>query len=243
METLPSAHGPVPTYVARPAGDGPWPGVVVLHDAGGMSHDVRDHAQWLADHGYLAAAPDLYRGGAPVRCMIRMMRNLIAGREEEPMSGIEAARQYLLAHEECSGRVGVVGFCMGGGFALMLAPRGLYDAAAPSYGAVDDALLDKMATACPVVASYGRRDRSLRGTAAQLEAALSRHGVPHDVKEYSEAGHGFMNDHSKDRLPLLFRFLGALVYTRFDPEATADARRRILAFFAEHLGDPAPSRA
>jgi len=237
MESLSSAHGPVPTFVATPSGDGPWPGVVVLHDAGGMTNDVRDHAQWLAGHGYLAAAPDLYRGGAPVRCMVRIMRDLMAGREEAPMSAIEAARQHLVEHPRCTGKVGVMGFCMGGGFALMLAPRGLYDVAAPAYGGLPDDVLEKLGSACPIVASYGGRDLSLRGAAAQLEAALTEHGVPHDVEEYPKAGHGFMNDHRDDRMPLLFRFLGALVNTGFDPEATADARRRILEFFAEHLGE------
>jgi len=200
-----------------------------------MTHDVREHARWFADQGYLAAAPDLYRGGSPVRCMVRMMRDLMAGREEAPMSGIEAARQYLLNHDRCTGKVGVIGFCMVGGFALMLAPRGLYDAAAPNYGAADDDTLAALADACPVVASYGRRDRSLRGAADALRSALSAHGVPHDVKEYADAGHGFMNDHSTEKLPLAFRVLGALVHTRFDPEATADARGRILAFFEEHI--------
>ncbi len=239
MVSLSSEHGEVPTYVSVPEGAGPWPGVVVLHDAGGMSEDVRNHTRWFADHGYLAAAPDLYRGGRPVRCMTSMMRDLMAGREDAPMSAIEAARQHLLAHPECTGRIGIVGFCMGGGFALMLAPRGLYHAAAPAYGAVSKDVMAQLEHACPIVASYGRRDRSLAGAATQLEAKLAEHGIPHDVKEYPEAGHGFMNDHTPDKLPILFQFLGALVYTRFDPEATEDARGRILSFFAEHLGNAA----
>lgn len=233
--SLPSPHGEVPTWVAIPPGPGPWPGVVVLHDAGGMSADLRAQAAWLADAGYLAAAPDLYRGGGRVRCMIRTMRDLMAGRRERSMSAIEAARGWLVQHEGCTGRVGVVGFCMGGGFALMLAPQGLYQAASVSYGGMSDEDAARLAEACPIVASYGGRDPTLRGEAARLERLLTEHGVPHDVHEYPEAGHGFMNQHPRGELPLLFVVLGALSRTRFDEAATAHARQRILDFFEQHL--------
>lgn len=234
--TLSSPSGAVPAWVATPEGEGPWPGVVVLHDAGGMTRDLCDQADWLASEGYLAVAPDLYQGGAPVRCMVRLTRDLMAGRDAQPMALIEAARTWLLAHARCTGRVGVIGFCMGGGFALMLAPRGLYHASSVNYGGLTDESLARIADACPIVASYGGRDPTLQGMAARLEGLLTEHGVPHDVKEYPGVGHGFMNLHPKGDLPVLFRVFGALSRTRYDAAATRDARRRILAFFDAHLG-------
>jgi carboxymethylenebutenolidase len=126
---------------------------------------------------------------------------------------------------------------MGGGFALMVAVRGEYDAASVNYGGLTDDVRAGLPKACPIVASYGGRDPTLRGAAAELASRLRDADVPHDVKEYPSAGHGFMNDHSRDPMPWLFVLMGKLSRTRFDAAATADARRRILAFFAAHLGD------
>jgi carboxymethylenebutenolidase len=136
---------------------------------------------------------------------------------------------------------------MGGGLALVLALGRGFAASSVNYGSAPRSAYDAsiLTGSCPVVASYGARDRSLRGAAGRLERALVAAGVAHDVKEYPGAGHGFLNDHrgAGDRLPVLFPVMGRFIaYGPHEPSA-ADARRRIISFFDAHLrpdGDPAP---
>jgi carboxymethylenebutenolidase len=126
-------NGQMPAYVATPAGSGLWPGVVVIHDFTGMSHDLRNQADWLAGEGFLAAAPDLYYWGSRLRCLWTIMPEVTAG-QGRTVADIDAARHWLSARENCTGRIGVIGYCMGGGYALALATGHEYAAASTNYG-------------------------------------------------------------------------------------------------------------
>jgi carboxymethylenebutenolidase len=209
-----------------PVGEGPWPGVVVLQDAFGMTDNLREHADHLAAAGYVAVAPRLYsaRGGG-IRCVAAVVKSMTSG-EGPTFDDIEAARTWLADREDCTGRVGVIGFCQGGGFALLSAARFDFDAAAPNYGVVPQDAVTDLAGICPVVASFGGRDKALAGHPERLEAALEELGVDHDVKTYPEAGHSFF-----ERMPLVVRLAG---FGQHQPSAE-DAWRRILRFFDRHL--------
>lgn len=218
-------------YLGTPYGDGPWPGVVVLHEGFGLNDVVRRQADHLAGAGYLALALDLYSDGGAARCLVSTFRALLSGRGKA-IADIEAGRTFLQQHADCTGRVGVIGFCMGGGFALVTAGSG-FDVASANYGPLAPKLDEKLRGACPIVASYGGRDPLIPGAGRKLERTLTRLGIEHDLKIYPGVGHSFLNDApvGPGPTPQVLRIANAGP----KPEAAADAWRRIEAFFAQHL--------
>lgn len=228
-----------PGYLATPivtdAQPGPWPAVVVVHDILGLSDDVREQADWLAAAGYLAAVPDLYGGHAAVRC-VKAVFGQLAEQQGPVFDHIDDVRARLAESPDCTGVVGVIGYCMGGAFALLLAGRPGWSAAAVNYGLVPPNVADVLAGACPLVASYGARDWALRGAADTLRQAAGAAGVVADVKEYPPARHGFINRSTvASPLTTMLKVVGV----GYDHDSAADAKRRILSFFQTHLHEPA----
>jgi carboxymethylenebutenolidase len=223
---LQTPAGPIDAYLAVPEGEGPFPGVVVVHDALGLSADIRNNTQRFADNGYLAVAPDLYsRGG--VRCVTAVMRSM-SKRSGPAVDDLLAARQLLLDREDCTGKVGIAGFCMGGGFALVMGPKG-FDASAPFYPSLMSPYGPVVQGSCPVVASFGARDVVNPGRGPRLKKALDAQGIANDVKVYSGVGHSFANEMPGQ--PFL-----RIVGFGHDAPTTDDAYRRVFDFFGTHLG-------
>ena len=220
-------------YLAHPTGTGPWPGVIVIHDVFGLTNDLRRQCDWLASEGFLALGPDLYSRAGKFSCLRSIIMDLRA-RRGPTFDAIDAARIHLLSNGSCNGRVGIAGYCMGGGFSLLLAPDHRYAVSSVNYGDVPDDAEAVLRGACPVVASYGAKDRRLKGQAATLERALTVNGVAHDVKEYPNAGHGFLNDHD-GKAGAFIAVAGRLLGMHADEVAANDARQRISEFFTRYL--------
>lgn len=226
---LPS--GTIAGYVSRPTGDGPWPAVVVMSEVWGVNDDIRRIADRFAANGYLAMAPDLVEGGR-LSCMARAMAQLARG--EGPLVSLAGEVVDLVAaRPDCAdGRVGVAGFCLGGGYAFLLGLTGKVRAVAPFYGRPPSPV-ERLGSSCPVVASFGGRDPMTRRSAEPVRAALAAAGVPHDVKVYPDSGHSFMNDAADHPVvTALGRFTGM---AGFNPADSEDGWRRMLGFFAEHV--------
>jgi carboxymethylenebutenolidase len=217
-----------------PSGPGPHPGVVVLHESFGLNDDMRRIAGRFAEAGYAAAAPSLYSHGGRLVCLSRVMLDMVSGHVAREVSDIHAVREALAARADVDAeRIAVAGFCQGGGFALIAGATGAFSAAAVNYGQVP-AAREKLDGLCPVVASFGGRDRVLgRGMATRLERHLGELGVPHDVKTYEQAGHSFFSQ-VEGWQGWLARMPTPMA-VGYDEEAAEDGWRRMLAFFDEHV--------
>jgi carboxymethylenebutenolidase len=212
----------------------PHPAVLVVHEVMGLNDDIRRITSVFADNGYVALAPDLVGAGFKPLCIARFVQGMSKAATGLPYREMAAFQDWLGRQPYVDeDRMGMAGFCAGGGFAILYASKGdrPLRAIAPFYGMLpaDGSIIPAL---CPTVASYGGRDSTLKGVAERLETGLAEAGIPHDVKTYPDAGHSFMNQYTG--------VMGAIgprmpMHVGFNEAAAIDAWARVLAFFGEHL--------
>ncbi|MGB8648579.1 MAG: dienelactone hydrolase family protein [Anaerolineae bacterium] len=212
---------PLEAYLVRPEGQGPFPGVVVIHEIFGLNDNIRDIARRLAAEGYAALAVDLFSGSPRILCMFQAFYGLMFRSLDNSMvKDLQVSLDFLQAQPGVDAkRVGVIGFCMGGSYALQLAcVNGDLRAASVFYGQ-NPKPLEAVAKACPIVGSYPDPDFSTEA-GRKLDEVMDKYQIDHDIKIYPGARHSFFNDQRPN----------------YNAEAAADAWRRTLSFFQKHLG-------
>ncbi|GKY90190.1 YghX family hydrolase [Sinisalibacter aestuarii] len=216
----PNGHGEVRGYLVKPAGEGPFPAVLVVHENRGLNPYIEDVARRVAKAGFMALAPDGLTsvGGYPGNDdKGRELQGTVDG--EKLMNDFFAGTEHLLARDDSTGKVGCVGFCYGGGVcnALAVAYPEL-SASVPFYGrqaAADD--VPKIQA--PLLIHYAALDERVNAGWPAYEAALQEHGKTYTAHFYEGVNHGFHNDTTP----------------RYDAAAAELAWERTLAFFSEHL--------
>ena len=210
------------------------PAVIVIFDVFGMTRDLSRISERFTSEGYAVIIPDLFdRPGPKFFCVVHAIRSSMKGSGRE-FDEIELARKALATRPEIdSRRIGIVGFCLGGGFAILLAKSGAYRASVPFYGEVPKKI-DALRGSCPMVASYGLSDRaSMVESGKRLESFLHELEVPHDVKFYPGAGHSFMNRNTGFWAEKVAPHVP--IHAAYNHEASEDSFRRIFAFLRTHL--------
>ena len=191
----PQGSGTMRGYFARPAKDGKWPGVVVIHENRGLNRYIEDVARRLAVASFVAFAPDALTplGGYPgdEEKAAKLFGQLDPAKRTEDLV---AAVGFLKSRPECTGKVGAVGFCFGGGMVNTFAVR-LPDlaAAVPFYGAQPSAA-DTAKIKAPLLIHYAGLDERINAGWPAFEAALKANGVRYEMFMYPGTNHGFHND-------------------------------------------------
>jgi len=228
-------------YLAAPAstGGGRRPAVVVIHEAGGLGEHIKDVTNRLANIGYVALGVDLYTregGPPPLDDMQALMARLFAMSDATVLGDLEGAADHLRAREDVNGKVGCIGFCMGGRCTLLFAcASDRLDAAVDCWGGfIDRATLDERSTparptpplelaeqlSCPLLAAIGAEDQNPSpAVGEQLRERAARSGQEVKVDVYEGAGHAFFADYRPSY--------------RSGPAAKLWAQ--VVPFFASHL--------
>jgi len=221
--TFPSGDSTAQALLYLPQGAGPHPALILVHEWWGLNDWIKQEAAGYAAKGYVTLAVDLYRG--KVAATPDLAHELSRGLpQDQGVRDLTAAVTYLESRKDVKrDRIGAVGWCMGGGFALQLAIASpSLRAVAINYGslATDKAALSQIHAA--VLGNFGGQDHGIPPDAVHaFEAAMQSLGKPVDAKIYPQAGHAFENPNNA---------------TGFRPDDAADALARVDRFFAATLG-------
>jgi len=220
--TFKSGEETVTGYLALPDAAGPHPALVVIHEWWGLNDWIKEQARRFAEQGYVALAPDLYRGqvtGDPA-----VAHELSRGMpQDRAVRDLRAAFAYLAARSDVNkAKIGSVGWCMGGGLSLQLAVNEPQLAASVVYyGAMPTNPEDIKKIQAPVLGNFGADDRGIKVESVQaFEKAMKAAAKSIDIKIYEGAGHAFQNPNNK---------LG------FRQNAADDAWKRTLEFLNKQL--------
>ncbi len=215
-------------YLALPDGEpgSKRPGVVVVHEVFGLNDNIRGVADRLAGEGYAALAVDLFAGRNRAVCMARLTNGMLTNSlDHGGIRDLKASLGYLAGMTEVDdGRLGAIGFSLGGSLVNAWACTDDRLKAVASYYGMNPRSLEAVQHSCPVVGSYPEKDFT-GAQARKLEEELQRRGVPHDIKVYPGARHSFFNEHRR---------------RAYDPASAEDSWRRTLEFFDLHIGRDAP---
>ncbi len=217
--TFANEKSDVTGYLARPQAEARFPGVIVIQEWWGLVHHIENVAGRFAAEGFVAVAPDLYHGRAasePDQAM-QLARSLTW---ESAVHDLEATAKHFQRLPYFSGKVGCVGFCMGGGLTYRLAAHSdALSAAVVFYGSSPEQNQEAASVSCPILGLYGEADQRITAAVPALVDALHSHGKSIETHVYPEAPHGFFNDESP----------------AYRESAARDAWQRTLAFFRQHL--------
>ncbi|MFN7624619.1 MAG: dienelactone hydrolase family protein [Acidobacteriota bacterium] len=209
----------VGAYEARPAGDGPRPALILIHEWWGVTPHIEDISRRYAAAGVLVGAPDLY-DGVTTRDPEEAARLMAGLSLEKGLASLRVVLAGLRSRSDVTA-VGVTGFCMGGTFALRLACAERLDAAAPFYGDVPEETDFIANLSCPILFIGGEKDAWITTEKMdRLATALREHQRDGHVKVYAGASHAFFNDTRPE------------VYS---PTDAADAWQTVVAFLNRNL--------
>jgi len=207
-----------------PAGKGPFPALIVIHEWWGLNDWIKDQGSKLADQGYESLAVDLYRG--KVATTPDMAHELMRGvPEDRAKRDLHAAFEFLQSQPSVKkDRIGAIGWCMGGGYALDVAlqePTLAADVINYGHLATDPTSIQKINA--PVLGLFGALDQGITpDDVHKFEAAMKQAGKKVEIKIYDDAGHAFENPDNKNK-------------PGYRPDDAADAWKRTTAFLMEYL--------